>query len=94
MALWCAGRGKRGLLVLTGVVGYHGGPGPTEHDHSPSGGVSVTDLRTPPVGTVRNVELVAQTQAVTLPSGRVVHAWTFGSLPGPTLTARVGETLG
>jgi FtsP/CotA-like multicopper oxidase with cupredoxin domain len=30
---------------------------------------------------------------VTLPSGRVIEAWTFGSLPGPTLTARVGETL-
>ena len=36
---------------------------------------------------------MAQTQAVTLPSGRVVDAWTFGSLPGPTLTARLGETL-
>jgi FtsP/CotA-like multicopper oxidase with cupredoxin domain len=53
----------------------------------------VTDLRTPPIGAARKVELVAQTQAVTLPSGRVVDAWTFGSLPGPTLTARLGETL-
>jgi FtsP/CotA-like multicopper oxidase with cupredoxin domain len=93
VALWCAAGASAVSLVLTGVVGYPGGPGAAEHDHSPSGGVSVTDLRTPPVGTVRNVELVAQTQAVTLPSGRVVHAWTFGSLPGPTLTARVGETL-
>ena len=60
-----------------------------------AGGVSVTDLRTPPApaGTTKKVELVAQTQAVTLPSGRVVDAWTFGSLPGPTLTAQVGETL-
>jgi FtsP/CotA-like multicopper oxidase with cupredoxin domain len=93
VALLCAAGASAVSLVLTGVVGYPGGPGAAEHDHSPSGGVSVTDLRTPPVGTVRNVELVAQTQAVTLPSGRVVHAWTFGSLPGPTLTARVGETL-
>ena len=38
------------------------------------------------------VELVAQQQSVTPLSGRV-EAWTFGSLPGPTLTARVGETL-
>ena len=55
----------------------------------------MTDLRTPPApaGTTKKLELVAQTQAVTLPSGRVVDAWTFGSLPGPTLTARVGETL-
>ena len=36
-------------LVLTGVVGYPGGPGAAGHDHSHPGGVSVTDLRTPPV---------------------------------------------
>ena len=48
----------------------------------------MTDLRTPPVGTATKVELVAQTQAVTLPSGRVVDAWTFGSLPGPSLMRR------
>lgn len=85
------------LLGVSGVVGYPGGPDAAHHDHhSHSGGVSVTDLRTPPApagSTTRQVELVARTQAVTLPSGRVVEAWTFGSLPGPTLTVRVGETV-
>ena len=93
IALWSAAGASVVSLVLTGVVGYPGGPGGAGHDHSHPGGVSVTDLRTPPVGTPQKVELVAQTQAVTLPSGRVVDAWTFGSLPGPTLTAQVGETL-
>ena len=94
VALWSAAGACAVSLVLTGVVGYPGGPGAAGHDHSQHNGtVSVTDLRTPPVGSVRKVELVAQTQAVTLPSGRVVDAWTFGSLPGPTLTTQVGETL-
>ena len=92
-ALWCAAGASAVSLVLTGVVGYPGWPGAAGHNHSHSGGVAVTDLRTPPIGAARKVELVAQTQAVTLPSGRVVDAWTFGSLPGPTLTARLGETL-
>ena len=52
----------------------------------------MTELRTPPTGATK-YELEARTQAVTLPSGRVIEARTFGSLPGPTLTARVGETL-
>jgi len=93
IALWSAAGASAVSLALTGVVGYPGGPGPAGHDHSHSGGLSVTDLRTPPVGSVKKVELVARTQGVTLPSGRVVDAWTFGSLPGPTLTALVGETL-
>jgi len=93
IALWCAAGASVVSLVLTGVVGYPSGPGAAGHDHSHAGGVSVTDLRTPPVGTPQKVDLVAQTQAVTLPSGRVVDAWTFGSLPGPTLAAQVGETL-
>ena len=92
-ALWSAAAASAVSLVLTGVIGYPSGPGAASHDHSHRGGVSVTDLRTPPGGTVQKIELVAQTQAVTLPSGRVVDAWTFGSLPGPTLTAQVGETF-
>jgi len=93
MALWSAAGASAVSLVLTGVVGYPGGPGAAGHHHSHPGRVSVTDLRTPPVGTPQKVELVAQTQAVTLPSGRVVDAWTFGTLPGPTLTTQIGETL-
>jgi FtsP/CotA-like multicopper oxidase with cupredoxin domain len=94
-ALWCAAGASAVSVVLTGAVGYPGGPGTAHHDHVHAGGVSVTDLRTPPApaGSTKRVELVARTQAVALPSGRTVAAWTFGSLPGPVLTARVGETL-
>jgi FtsP/CotA-like multicopper oxidase with cupredoxin domain len=93
IALWSAAGASVVSLVLTGMVGYPGGPGTSGDDHSHSGGISVTDLRTPAAESVKRVELVAQTQAVRLPSGRVVDAWTFGSLPGPTLTAQVGQTL-
>ena len=79
-------------LALTSVVGHPSWPGAADHDHTQAGGLSVTELRTPPTGATK-YELEARTQAVTLPSGRVIEAWTFGSLPGPTLTARVGETL-
>jgi hypothetical protein len=96
VALWAAGGASAVSLVLTGVVGYPGGPGAaTGQHHAHGGGVAVTGLRTPPLpaGAPRRFELVAQTASVTLPSGRVVEAWTFGSLPGPRLTGRVGETL-
>ncbi|CAA9373170.1 MAG: Multicopper oxidase [uncultured Propionibacteriaceae bacterium] len=93
MALWSAAAASAVSLLLTGVVGYPGGPGAAAHDHSHPGRVSVADLRTAAVGPAKKFKLTAQTQAVTLPSGRVVDAWTFGSLPGPTLTAQVGQTL-
>ena len=95
VALWCAAAMSVVSLALTSVVGYPGGPGAATHDHHGAGAISVTELRTPraPARATRAVELVAQTQSVRLPSGRVVEAWTFGSLPGPTLTARVGDTL-
>ena len=95
IALWVAAAASAVSLVLTGVVGYPGGPGAAAHDHANGGGVAVADLRTPraPGAATRKADLMAQTQLVTLPSGQQVEAWTFGSLPGPTLTARVGETL-
>jgi FtsP/CotA-like multicopper oxidase with cupredoxin domain len=98
--LWAAAGAGAVSLVLTSVVGYPvwpGGAHPADHAHHHGrAGISVTDLREPAAAagvSARRVELVAQQQSVTLPSGRVVEAWTFGSLPGPTLTARVGETL-
>ncbi|WP_203703595.1 multicopper oxidase family protein, partial [Asanoa iriomotensis] len=59
------------------------------------GSVSVTSLRTPAgsSGAVRRFELTARQQKVVLPSGRVVRAWTFGSLPGPALTATQGDLV-
>lgn len=100
VALWVTAGGCAVSVLLTSVVGYPGLPGPAARHHDghydgrPVGGVSVTDLRTPPVGgSTRRIELVARAETITLPSGRTLEAWTFGSLPGPTLTARVGETL-
>ena len=96
IALWGAAAVSTVSLGLSTLVGYPGGPGAgPEHHHQHEGGVAVTDLRTPPTpaDAARRFTLVAQTQSVPLPSGRTVSAWTFGSLPGPTLTARVGETV-
>ena len=39
------------------------------------------------------VSLVAQKQAVTLPSGARLKAWTFGELGGPAISATVGDVL-
>jgi FtsP/CotA-like multicopper oxidase with cupredoxin domain len=57
--------------------------------------VSVSDLRTPaePSGPVRRFQLTARQQTVTLPSGRTVDAWTFGSLPGPEIRVRQGDLV-
>ncbi len=58
-------------------------------------GISVTDLRTPAdiAGPVERFTLSARQQAVTLPSGRVIEAWTFGSVPGPELRVRQGDVV-
>lgn len=61
----------------------------------PSGGIPVTDLRTPAdaPGTLRSFDLTAQQQQVTLASGRSVSAWTYGSLPGPELRVMQGDLV-
>ncbi|GIH92930.1 multicopper oxidase family protein [Planobispora siamensis] len=58
-------------------------------------GVSVAGLRTPSdaAGPVRRFTLTARQERVTLPSGRTLDAWTFGSLPGPALTAAEGDLV-
>lgn len=95
VALWVTAGACVVSLAVTPLVGYPGRPGTVSRDHHHGGGVFVTQLRTQadPAIVTKRVELVAQTQSVRLPSGRVVEAWTFGSLPGPTLAASVGETL-
>jgi len=57
--------------------------------------VSVGDLRTPAEypGPVRRFELTARQQTVTLPSGRTVDGWTFGSLPGPEIRVEQGDLV-
>jgi FtsP/CotA-like multicopper oxidase with cupredoxin domain len=43
---------------------------------------------------VRKYELVAQSASWEIAAGRVIPIWTFnGSVPGPTICARVGDTL-
>ena len=55
--------------------------------------VSVTELRGPDGPADVRAVLVARQQQLTLPSGKTVEAWTFGSVPGPTITARVGDLV-
>ncbi|GIH98323.1 multicopper oxidase family protein [Planobispora takensis] len=64
-------------------------------DGTHPGGVSVAGLRTPSdaAGPVRRFALTARQERVTLPSGRTLDAWTFGSLPGPALTAAEGDLV-
>ena len=61
----------------------------------PSTGVSVADLRTPAdlPAPVRSFRLTARQESVTLPSGRTVEAWTFGSLPGPEIRVQQGDLV-
>jgi FtsP/CotA-like multicopper oxidase with cupredoxin domain len=67
-------------------------PGP---EHSNVDGVSVASLRGPSTGgVVRRFSLDARQATVTLPSGATVRAWTFnGLVPGPPITARVGDLV-
>ncbi|MBO0981659.1 multicopper oxidase family protein [Microbacterium sp. SD291] len=56
--------------------------------------VPVTALRTPASGVADvRVELDAQQQRVTLPSGVVIDAWTFGELGGPLIEATEGDLV-
>ncbi|GAA2847649.1 hypothetical protein GCM10010517_04750 [Streptosporangium fragile] len=56
---------------------------------------AVTDLRGPAAGpATRRFTLTAKPTTVTLPSGKRVEAWGFdGTVPGPTLRVRQGETV-
>jgi FtsP/CotA-like multicopper oxidase with cupredoxin domain len=63
-----------------------------------AGSVSLATLRGPdtpsPGATVRRFDLTARQATVTLASGATVRAWTFnGQVPGPPLTAAVGDLV-
>ena len=82
-------------VVVGGAVGaHHLAAGPAAGSGS-AGPVSVADLRTgaEPDRPVRRFTLTARQQSVTLPSGAVVDAWTFGSLPGPEIRVRQGDLV-
>jgi FtsP/CotA-like multicopper oxidase with cupredoxin domain len=68
------------------------GGGATATDPS---AISVAELRTPrdAPGPARDFTLMAREEVATLPSGAVVDAWTFGSLPGPELRVRQGDLV-
>ena len=55
----------------------------------------MADLRATPDGTepVRTFTLTARRETVTLPSGRTVDGWTFGSLPGPEIRVAQGDLV-
>ncbi len=79
----------------------HEQPQPGQHnqhgqpDQPAAETVSVADLRTPASVTGKRIRMAleAQQQAVGLPSGKTIQAWTYGSLPGPTITAEVGDVV-
>lgn len=80
------------------AAGVHGATDPTS---PPADGptadpaVDVTALRTPAEvpGERVAVTLTARESDLTLPSGEVVTAWSFGSLPGPEIRAEVGQVV-
>lgn len=83
------------VTVGAGTGHAHLAAGPATDDTEPAGSMSVSDLRTGPAGneTVRSFALTARQQVVTLPSGRTVDGWTFGSLPGPEIRVRQGDLV-
>lgn len=94
-----------GMITVSGAGALSAaGFGPASdhpHDRGPEPvgtGTPVTDLTTAPGVTERTgdtipVSLRAQQQALSLPSGGTVDAWTFGEVGGPAIVARVGDTL-
>ncbi|GII58398.1 hypothetical protein Pth03_67870 [Planotetraspora thailandica] len=82
---------------LTAAMGYHGG-GARLAVAGQEPGRPVTSFRGPdspsPGGVVRRYSLTARTATVTLSSGQKVAAWTFdGKVPGPPITANVGDLI-
>ncbi|MFJ4208381.1 multicopper oxidase family protein [Paenarthrobacter sp. NPDC089675] len=86
---WLGSRATDGYSI-TAAVGHHDGgatvPGPTTQVTQLLGTVTANAV-------VRHYELTARVERVTLPSGQTTEAWTFGSLPGPTLEAELGQTV-
>jgi nitrite reductase (NO-forming) len=76
----------------------HGGPAPTtDVTADPNAPAYVVhDPKAPPVleGTVHDIDLVIEEKDMTVATGFVVKAWTFGgTVPGPVIRATVGDTI-
>ncbi|MDI2034825.1 multicopper oxidase family protein [Paenarthrobacter nitroguajacolicus] len=87
---WLGSRSADGAVIAAAVGHHHGGFPTTVTDPTP-----VTSLigNVPAGAVVRHYELTARVEHVTLPSGQTTEAWTFGSLPGPTIEATLGEVV-
>ncbi|MDR6637254.1 multicopper oxidase family protein [Paenarthrobacter nitroguajacolicus] len=87
---WLGSRSADGAAIAAAVA-HHGNPA-TYRKEKPT---QVTELLgdVPTDAVVRHYELTARVEQVTLPSGRTIEAWTFGSVPGPTLEAQLGEVM-
>ncbi|HEY2387354.1 MAG TPA: multicopper oxidase family protein [Candidatus Binatia bacterium] len=78
-----------GLVVLAGVTALSAGGAPDARDLA--GAYSV---RARPNGTVRAFDVTAAPADVTFPDGRRLHVWAYnGTVPGPTLRVRLGDTV-
>ncbi|MFP5016536.1 multicopper oxidase family protein [Paenarthrobacter ureafaciens] len=87
---WLGSRAADGTGIIT-AVGHHDAGSPVPVSATTPVTALLGDM--PANATVRRYELTARVEQVTLPSGRTTEAWTFGSLPGPTLEARLGEVV-
>ncbi|MEQ4565411.1 multicopper oxidase family protein [Paenarthrobacter sp. CAP02] len=87
---WLGSRSADGAAIVA-AVGHHGTP----DRYVEAKPTQVTDLlgTVPADAVVRHYELTARVEQVTLPSGQKVEAWTFGSVPGPSLEAQLGEVM-
>ncbi|HYO43613.1 MAG TPA: multicopper oxidase domain-containing protein [Candidatus Limnocylindrales bacterium] len=101
--------GMTGLVSVGGDAGMPGMGGTPAASAAPGGSTAaapVADPNAPPYelrdpaapdlmpGTVHDVDFPIIEKDITVAEGFVVHAWTFGgTVPGPTLRAKVGDTI-
>jgi nitrite reductase (NO-forming) len=91
--------GDAGMPGMGGTPGASAAPGstmaaPVADPNAPP--YELRDPAAPPLatGTVHNVDFPIIEKDITVAEGFVVHAWTFGgTVPGPTLRAKVGDTI-
>ena len=101
--------GMIGTVAVEGEAGMPGMGGTPAASAAPGGGTTaapVADPNAPPYelrdpaapdllpGTVHDIDFPIIEKDITVAEGFVVHAWTFGgTVPGPTIRAKVGDTI-